>query len=107
MIYFPQLASGATGQFPIHRRRVARTIQNRSVEGHSVKLADAASAITEWHLSYRNLSDQELAGIEWLFQACEGRLGVFTFLDPTDNLLTWSESQDQPVWQKDPFLAVS
>ncbi|MFN7995901.1 MAG: hypothetical protein U0Q18_19980 [Bryobacteraceae bacterium] len=107
MIYFPQLGSGATGQFPIRRRRITRTVQNRSIEGQSFKLVDAGAAITEWHLSYEDLSDQELAAIESLFQACEGRLGAFTFIDPTDNLLTWSESQNQAAWQKDPLLVVS
>jgi hypothetical protein len=42
------------------------------------------------------MSDQELAALEALFQAVEGRLTPFTFLDPADNLLAWSEQQNQP-----------
>lgn len=107
MVYFPQLSSGATGQFPMQRQRAARTVVNRSREDYTVKLADAAAAITEWHISFAELTDQELAAIEALYQASEGRLTPFTFLDPTDNLLTWSEQQDQPVWQKDPLLTLA
>ncbi len=106
MIYFPQLSSGSTGQFPIKRQRVARTVVNQSCQGYQVKLADAAAAITDWHLSFDEMSDQELAAIEALFQTVEGQLTPFTFLDPTDNLLTWSEEQTQPAWQGTPLLAL-
>jgi hypothetical protein len=107
MIYFPQLSSGATGQFPMTRRRENRTVVNQSRQGYQVKLADAAAAITDWHLSFEEMSDQELAALEALFQAAEGRLTPFTFLDPTDNLLAWSEQQSQPVWQASTLLALT
>ena len=74
MFYFPQLSSGATGQFPITRQRTARTVVNQSWQGYQVKLADPAAAITDWHLSFAEMSDQELAALEALFQAVEGHL---------------------------------
>jgi hypothetical protein len=37
----------------------------------------------------------------------EGSLGAFTFLDPSDNLLAWSEKYDEAVWQRDPLLQVA
>jgi len=107
MIYFPQLSSGATGQFPIARQRVARTVVNQSCENYSVKLADPGAGITEWHLSFEELTDQELAALEALFQAVQGQLTGFTFLDPADNLLAWSEAQNQAAWQADPLLIVT
>jgi hypothetical protein len=107
MVYFPQLSSGATGQFPITRERLARTVVNRSVQDYQVKLADPAAAITHWHLSFEELSDQELAALEALFQAVEGSLTPFTFLDPADNLLAWSQQQDQPVSQAGPLLTLT
>ena len=107
MIYFPQLSSGATGQFPITRQRMARTVVNQSCESYNIKLADPGAAITEWHLSFSELSDQELAALEALFQAAEGQLTPFTFLDPTGNLLAWSEAQNQAAWQADPLLTVT
>lgn len=107
MIYFPQLSSGATGQFPIKRQREARTVVNQSCQGYQVKLADPAAAATEWHLSFEEMSDGELAALEVLFQAVEGRLTPFTFLDPVGNLLAWSQQQTQAVWQANPLLALT
>jgi hypothetical protein len=107
MIYFPQLSSGAAGQFPITRQRSARTVVNQSCQGYQVKLADPGAAMTSWHLSFEEMSDEELAALEPLFQAVEGQLTPFTFLDPADNLLAWSEQQNQPAWQADPLLAVT
>src|SRR5579862_6218420 len=107
MIYFPQLSSGATGQFPIQRQRISRTAGNQSWQDYQVKLADPGAAMTKWHLSFGELSDQELAALETLFQAVEGSLTPFTFLDPADNLLVWSEQQDQPAWQADALLLVT
>jgi hypothetical protein len=107
MIYFPQLSSGATGQFPIARERLARTVVNQSVQNYQMKLADPGAAVTEWHLSFEEMSDQELAALEALFQAVEGRLTPFTFLDPAGNLLAWSEQQSQPVWQADALLVLT
>jgi hypothetical protein len=107
MFYFPQLSSGATGQFPITRQRSARTVVNQSWQGYQVKLADPGAAIIDWHLSFAEMSDQELAALEALFQAVEGRLTPFTFLDPVDNLLAWSEEQDQAVWQAGPLMTVT
>lgn len=107
MIYFPQLSSGATAQYPITKQHRARTVLNQSCEGYQVKLADPGAAITEWHLSLTEMSDQELAALEVLFQAVEGQLTPFTFLDPADNLLAWSEQLNQAVWQADPQLTVA
>jgi hypothetical protein len=107
MFYFPQLSSGATGQFPITRQRAARTVVNQSCQDYQVKLADPGAAITSWHLSFQEMSDAELAALEALFQGVEGRLTPFTFLDPADNLLAWSEQQNQAVWQADPLLTVT
>jgi hypothetical protein len=107
MIYFPQLSSGATGQFPITRQRSARTVVNQSCQGYEIKLADPGAATTSWHLSFEEMDDDELAALEALFQAVEGRLTPFTFLDPMDNLLAWSEQQNQAVWQAGPLLTVT
>ncbi len=80
---------------------------NQSYEGYQVKLADPGAATTGWHLSFEEMSDQELAALEALFQNVEGSLTPFTFLDPVDNLLAWSEQQNQAVWQADPLLTLT
>ena len=57
-----------------------------------------------WSLRYSELSSEELAMISQLFDNMQGRLGTFTFLDPTNNLLTWSEDCLNPAWRTDPLL---
>jgi hypothetical protein len=106
MLVFPQLATGAVGQYPITKRRRARTVLNEAADGARVKLADAAAAVVEWELELSGLSDAERAAIETLHMAAEGRLGTFTFLDPTDNLLCWSEELDETVWARNSLLTV-
>ncbi len=61
----------------------------------------------QWRLAYSDLTDGERLSIESLFEASQGQLNTFTFLDPTDNLLMWSEDWTQAVWTPDPLLQVS
>lgn len=106
MRYFPQLASGAMGQYPLGKRRVARTVMNRTADGRVVKLADAGAAATIWRLRFEELTDGEMETLRNFFEEVEGRLGTFTFLDPAGNLLAWSERLDADVWEKGPLLTV-
>lgn len=106
MPYFPQLATGAMGQFPLVKRRRARTVTNTCADGRQVKLADAAAAGTEWRLGFQELTDEEMETLLAFFASVEGRLGSFTFLDPAGNLLAWSEQLDEAVWEKGPLVTV-
>jgi hypothetical protein len=107
MLYFPQLLSGAATHFPTARRSVRRTIVNTSIDGSTLKLVDPGWSSVEWKLELRGLLTEEWNVIESLFHAAEGRLGSFTFLDPTDNLLAWSEDLSAGVWVKDSSLQLS
>jgi hypothetical protein len=98
MLYFPQLASGAVSQFPIRKRWQRRTVVNRLLDGRAVKLADPDGSTVEWRLELEGLGEEERSRIESLFAEAEGRLKSFVFLDPTDNLLTWSEDLAQAAW---------
>lgn len=106
MIY-PQLSSGALSQFPTRKRRQTRTVVNRTADGRVIKLPDVAAQATEWNLQYAGLSDIELATLQDFFEAMEGSLNGFTFLDPCGNLFAWSDDLSQTEWQKDPFLTVT
>src|SRR5271157_2766382 len=106
MLVYPQLTSGALGQFPMVRRRRARTIVNSAADGSSVKLGDPGAAGTEWQLAYTGLSDTELAALQQFFLATEGSLNGFTFLDPAANLLAWSEVLNDSAWSADPQLTL-
>jgi hypothetical protein len=107
MICFPQLSTGAVGQFPIEKRRLSRTLVNLIAGGDTVKLADAAASTVEWVLPFEMLSDEEAAALVELHARTEGRFGAFTFLDPMDNLLCWSEKLDESVWERNSLLTIT
>ena len=107
MAVYPQLATGALSQFPIVKRRRTRTVANKAADGSSIKLADVAGGSLEWQLEYAALSDNELAALEQFFTSMEGSLNGFTFLDPSANLLAWSEDLSNTAWQAGPMLQVA
>jgi hypothetical protein len=107
MPVYPQLPSGALVQFPVQVRRQARTLVNAAADGTVIKLADAGAASVEWQLQYAGLSDAELAALLAFFTAAEGTLNNFTFVDPTANLLAWSDDLSNAVWNAAPFLSLA
>ena len=107
MLVYPQLGTGALSQFPFRTVRRTRTVVNAALDGSSVKVADAAGAMTDWTLGYTALSDAELAALEQFFASAQGTLNGFTFLDPAANLLAWSGTLNQPAWVRDPQLSIA
>jgi len=99
---YPQLA-----QLPIVKRLRRRTVVNRTADGRTVKLGDAAGELTEWELRYAELTDGEAETLRRFFEDAEGSLQPFTFVDPTANLLTQSSALDATAWSRDPMLRVS
>jgi hypothetical protein len=104
MLYFPQLLSGATAQYPFVKRRIQRTAVSSAPDGRTLKLLDPGWTLVEWELTLGTLSSQERAELETFFSTVEGRLGEFTFLDPTDNLFVRSEELTAAAWSKGPFI---
>jgi hypothetical protein len=107
MLVYPQLATGALSQFPFRKQHRKRTVVNRAADGTSIKLADQNGEITQWQLTYADLSDAELEALEQFFAAAEGSLNSFVFLDPAGNLLAWSSKLDEDVWTPGPLLSVA
>lgn len=95
---FPQLASGAMAQMPLQRAIRFRSRSNVARDGSVVRLGDQDFEERTWHLAFRDLTDAEWQALEDLFAASEGRLGVFTFLEPGANLLRWSEELLLAPW---------
>jgi len=58
-------------------------------------------------LAYAGLTDDEVGALQEFFAATEGTLNSFTFLDPTGNLLAWSDKLDNAAWAKDPFFSIA
>jgi len=107
MLYYPQLTSGAVCQFPVTRQTAMQTISNDLLSGDSIRMSDPGAAIVRWQLQYSTLIDNEWLAIEQLFEAVEGQLNTFTFLDPTDNLLMWSEDWTKSAWTADALVQLS
>jgi len=106
MLHYPQLITGSVCQFPIRRRATAKTIVNELADGSRLRMSDPGAASIRWELKYSGLNDDEWRSIREVFAAAEGCLLNFTFLDPTDNLLAWSEDWTKPIWEIDPLLTV-
>src|SRR5579863_7181856 len=106
MLYFPQLASGGTAQYPVQKSYNARTIINTCEDGHTVKLFDAGATNQQWTFPLQDLTDAELNTLQTFFSTCEGQLNPFTFLDPLSNLLMWSDMLDQAAWQSSTVLQI-
>lgn len=106
-MYFPQLATGAVGQFPITKRRTLRTLVSTCDSGAEVKWFDFRAAKVEWELVFQGMTDAERQVLEGFFEQMQGRLQNFVFLDPTGNLLKWSEALATPAWQPDAFVSVT
>jgi hypothetical protein len=94
-------------QFPVRKIRRARTVVNQAADGSTIKLADPLGAVTEWDLTYTDLSDAEASALLTFYVAVEGTLNGFTFLDPAGNLLAASDELNQAAWQKDPMLSLT
>jgi hypothetical protein len=107
MLYYPQLTTGAITQFPVTRTVNMRTAANQLPSGFTIRMADTGAQKVQWRLVYSDLTDGERASLEGLFEASAGQLNTFTFLDPTDNLLMWSEDWTQSVWTPDALLQVA
>ena len=106
MLFYPQLTTGAISQFPIRCTVRIRTITNQLPSGCVIPMPDPGWRKVQWQLRYSNLTDAERGALETLFEAAEGQLNTFTFLDPTANLLSWSEDWTQAVWTADPLLQI-
>jgi hypothetical protein len=107
MLYYPQLTSGALCQFPIKTQTRMRTVSNELPSGDNIRMTDPGLATVRWQLQYSGLTDGERSSIEQLFEAAEGQLTSFTFLDPTDNLLLWSDDYSKSAWTVDPLLNIT
>jgi hypothetical protein len=98
MLVFPQLASGAVSQMPFERVTAYRTLLNRMADGREVRVTDADFFQKFWQVPMQSLNDEEWEAIQDLFAAAEGQLQTFLFLEPGENLLSWSEDFTQAAW---------
>lgn len=100
MLVFPQLSSGAIAQLPLRRETRYRTLVNRMLDGSEIRVTDLDYFDRRWELPLEHVSDAEFQALRDLFDAAEGGLQSFLFLEPGENLLAWSEKFTEAVWVK-------
>jgi hypothetical protein len=105
-LIFPQLSSGAMAQYPIRKQMSIRTIKNLLADGTMLVAPDRGSQRLVWTLTYLDLPVADLQAIQNHFEACGGAFRGFTFVDPTENLLTFSADLTQAIWITAPGLSV-
>jgi hypothetical protein len=106
-LIFPQLQSGAVAQLPLARLESYRTLRNALSDGSVIQISDTGFEEVGWTLKYSELNADEVQALQSLFQSAAGRLNTFTFVDPSANLLSWSDDLTQAVWTADPELALT
>lgn len=107
MLVFPQLTSGAAALYPLRRRTERRTVVNTLADGQTVVYADPDWAVRRWELQAVGMRQEEMEAVDALFDAAQGPLGTFTFLEPAGNLLARSEEFDAPEWDNDPLIGLT
>ncbi len=106
-LYFPQLSAAAAAQYPISKSRLIRSLKNMLPDGTMLVAADPGSGRLYWQLSYVDLTRDEISALQSHFKACSGRVGAFSFIDPTDNMLTSSADFTASAWNVSNSLSVS
>jgi hypothetical protein len=107
MRIFPELKSGAAGQFPWRRTIGYRVVRNHLAAGAEIDYGDVSYEMRRWVLPFTDLEDAEWQAIRDLFEETGGRRLPFVFIEPGANLLAWSEAIDQSVWAKSPGVTAN
>lgn len=103
---FPQLSTGAQVQYPLRKRRVMGSTINAFSDGSIVSSRINGVSQRVWELAYTDLTLPDKVALQALFEACEGPLKPFVFIDPTGNMITSSSDLTSGPWLTDPLLSV-
>src|SRR5690242_13524518 len=98
--YFPQLDQGITTQLPYAIAPAFNSVISDLPTGPRYTYAKRSSELYRWELKFPVLSDARLAVYEAFFAQQQGRVQVFTFLDPAGNLVAHSEDFSNAAWTK-------
>jgi hypothetical protein len=99
MLIFPQLSTGTSAQYPIGKILSQRSVLSGMEDGTVIALSDSTANYLRWKVVLQDLSDLEAKSVTDFFVAAQGNLQPFLFLDPTSNLLLWSQDFSQSAWE--------
>lgn len=100
MALFPQLSTGAVVRLPFARTLNFLTRMNSLPDLTEYRYADMATLLARWSVEIGPVTDTEASSLVSFFNTQRGKYGRFTFLDPLENLLQYSEDFTQAAWQK-------
>jgi hypothetical protein len=97
---FPALRDGVRAQYPNAVTFEHLTSQANLPSGVHIASAWRTEPLMRYTLNLTALTDAEVATLEGFFRARQGRFEQFTYIDPTANLLKYSEDFSQTEWTK-------
>ena len=109
MTYFPQVsANGSTTQVPYVVSSAFENLQTPLETGMNWAFSLRSGGLTNYptgplsrfNVNFSNISDAEVNSLYSFFQSCQGRYKSFRFLDPSGNLLQFSEDFANAYWNK-------
>lgn len=84
MAEFPKLKTGAVAQYPLEVSNAYATRILQFVDGTEQRYRERGPALRRWVIRLDLLDEAESAALEEFVAAQQGRLGDFTFVDPSD-----------------------
>src|SRR5579859_4514131 len=93
------LSSGSIARYPLSTKEMFATRMNKFADFSRQTFAQLANPLSSWVLNLSMLTDAEASDWKDLFEATQGAYAPFSFIDPWDNLLQYSETQENVIWQ--------
>src|SRR5579872_6300649 len=93
------LSTGAIARYPMARQRRYSTKQVDFADFSRQAAPLLSTPLMNWDITLSQLTDAEFADINQFFDQQQGSNGTFTFVDPWDNLLQYSETFENSAWQ--------
>lgn len=96
--------TGAIARYPMGRKPAFETLLNVFADHSTQSASILANPLSSWALNLAMLRDDEAQ--DWLefIETAKGQGTLFTFIDPWDNLLTYTEEFENAIWNKNADL---
>ena len=96
--YYPQIGSGIITALPYQRSAAFDTIRNELPSGQIFARSNLSNELGVWSVVHQALSNSDLETLRTFFAGRHGRALSFIFLDPSGNLVPFSEDFADASW---------